>query len=96
MGGIANFIGKTVGSLFGGVSKAFGGGGDAPTIQMPAAPTPQVAAAAPQVAAATANTPESTPTEQTSATDTSRRRRGKAALTIPTSGSGTGGTGLNI
>ena len=76
MGGIAHFIKKTVGKVL--------GGGDAPTIQMPAAPAP------------TANTPESTPTEQTSATDTSRRRRGKAALTIPTSGSGTGGTGLNI
>lgn len=81
MGGIVHFIEKTVSKVF--------GGGDAPTIQMPAAPTPQVAAA-------TASTPESTPTEQTSATDTSRRRRGKAALTIPTSGAGTGGTGLNI
>ena len=89
MGGIVDFIGDTVGSIVGGVSKVFGGGRDAPTIQMPSVPTPQVAAA-------TANTPESTPTEQTSATDTSRRRRGKAALTIPTSGSGTGGTGLNI
>ena len=88
MGGVGNFISHAFSSVFKGVSHLLGGK-QAPTIQMPSAPTPQVAAA-------TANTPESTPTEQTSATDTSRRRRGKAALTIPTSGSGTGGTGLNI
>ena len=89
MGGVGHFISHAFSSVFKGVSHLLGGGQQAPTIQMPSAPTPQVAAA-------TANTPESTPTEQTSATDTSRRRRGKAALTIPTSGSGTGGTGLNI
>lgn len=112
--GVVGGVGKVVGGLLGGgqpqvvVQQAPAPVQQAPvapqvfrpqTTYTPPPPTPAVAAAVPQQAAqAAAVTPETNPTELKAANDTSRKKRGKAALTIPSSNinSGSGGTGLNI
>ena len=80
-------VGHIVSSLFKGTVGAVGsllGQNDTPSVNIP------------QVAAAAAETPNAAPTQETAANDLSRKKRGKAALTIPTTGAGTGGTGLNL
>lgn len=83
-------VGHIVSSLFKGTLGTVGsllGQSDTPTVNIPQVQTP---------AAAAAETPNAAPTQETAANDLSRKKRGKAALTIPTTGAGTGGTGLNL
>lgn len=80
-------VGHIVSSLFKGTIGTVGsllGQNDTPSVNIP------------QAAAAAAETPNAAPTQETAANDLSRKKRGKAALTIPTTGAGTGGTGLNL
>lgn len=83
-------VGHIVSSLFkGAIGTVEGvlGHNNTPSIDIPQVQAP---------AAAAAETPNATPTQETAANDLQRKRRGKAALTIPTTGAGTGGTGLNL
>ena len=87
MGGVFS----AVGSLFKGVTNTVGsllGGNKSSSVNVT---TPTV-----ENAAVAQSAPETSPTEQTAANTLNRKRKGKSALTIPTSGSGTGGTGLNV
>ena len=89
MGSFGNAVGKLVSGVLSPVTSLLGGGSSgSTTVNIPTVETPAQAV----------STPESTPTEQAASNDLTRKKRGKAALTIPTSnqGTGSGGTGISI
>lgn len=88
------WIGKTVGKVTRGIGKLFGGGGQqqqAPVVQQ----APQVITATPTAA------PAPTATEMaeygvSTNTQNVKKKRGKNSLYVSSSGTGSGGTGINL
>lgn len=81
--GLVGGVTSTIGSVAGLVTGALG-------------LTPQTQSTSASVGAVNQDTPTATPTEESAMTKINRKRKGKAALTVPTTGAGTGGTGLNV